>query len=199
MSTVRAALPADLGLIAGTARRAFRDDPQLRYIIDDDDRWEGPTGLGFFTIAALWFAGTGETTVTDDVAALCLWAFPERREPSAETLAEMAAISAGDAAMSPEEQARASILMDSFGAHKPAEPHVYVGVLATHPDWQRRGLGRQMMAPAFALADAEGLGCYLETGTEANVAFYRACGFEVDDEWDIVDGPHNWGLWRTPG
>ncbi len=193
--TIRAVTAADEGQLTRTAWRAFSSDPQIRYIVADDDRWHGGTGETFFGIAVAWFGGTGRGHVTDDVAALCLWAPSERPEPPPEVLATLGAL---NERMNADERARATILMDSFAAHKPAEPHVYIGVLATHPDWQRRGLGRQAMGPAFAFADEAGLGTYLETGTEANVAFYRSCGFEVSAEWDIADGPRNWGMWRPP-
>ena len=59
---------------------------------------------------------------------------------------------------------------------------------------------------SLAIADAEGLGCYLETETEENVAYYRRHGFEVRTEWDLMtddendrsQGPHQWGMWRQP-
>ena len=79
-------------------------------------------------------------------------------------------------------------------------------MLATHPDWQRTGFGAALMGEVFAIADAEGLGCYLETETEENVAYYRRHGFEVRTEWDLMtddesdrsQGPHQWGMWRQP-
>ncbi len=196
MVQLREASAGDEALIVSTSRQAFRADPQLRYVIDDDARWDGEAGDAFFGVAAAWFAGIGTRTVTDDVVSICLWAMPDHREPPAETLITLGTL---NERLTPAEQARASILVESFNAHKPDEPFVYVGVLATHPDWQRRGLGRLLMAPALAAADAAGIGTYLETGTAANVAFYRGCGFEVRAEWDVADGPHNWGLWRPPG
>jgi ribosomal protein S18 acetylase RimI-like enzyme len=94
----------------------------------------------------------------------------------------------------------------AFTANTPPEPHWYLAMLATHPDWQRRGVGAALMAPAIAEADAHGLGCYLETESEANVAYYRRHGFEVCTEWDLTvagerpdaHGPHMWGMWRDP-
>ena len=91
-------------------------------------------------------------------------------------------------------------------ANTPSEPHWYLNMLATHPDWQRTGFGAALMGEVFAIADAEGLGCYLETETEENVAYYRRHGFEVRTEWDLMtddendrsQGPHQWGMWRQP-
>jgi GNAT superfamily N-acetyltransferase len=73
-------------------------------------------------------------------------------------------------------------------------------MLATHPDWQRQGLGGELMGTVFEIADAEGLPCYLETETEVNVAYYRRHGFDVRTEWDLRTddsvGPHMWGMLR---
>jgi ribosomal protein S18 acetylase RimI-like enzyme len=75
-------------------------------------------------------------------------------------------------------------------------------MLATHPDWQRQGLGRMLMEQVFAVADDEGLPCYLETETIENVAYYRHNGFEVRSEFDLSTdagpGPHMWGMLRLP-
>jgi GNAT superfamily N-acetyltransferase len=74
----------------------------------------------------------------------------------------------------------------AFTANTPPEPHWYLAMIATHPDWQRRGVGAALMEVVFAEADQAGLGCYLETETEANVAYYRLHGFEVRTEWDLT-------------
>ena len=54
----------------------------------------------------------------------------------------------------------------------------------------------------FAIADEQGLPCYLETETADNVAYYRHHGFEVRSEWDLATaherGPHLWGMLRVP-
>ena len=84
--------------------------------------------------------------------------------------------------------------------HTPPEPHWYLNMLATHPDWQRQGLGGALMGTVFETADAMGLPCYLETVTDVNVAYYRHHGFEVRSEWDLRAGddvgPPMWGMLR---
>jgi GNAT superfamily N-acetyltransferase len=81
--------------------------------------------------------------------------------------------------------------------HTPDEPHWYLNMLATHPDWQRQGLGGALMGEVFGIADEAGVPCYLETETVANVGYYRHHGFEVRSEWDVpLDGPHMWGMVR---
>ena len=55
----------------------------------------------------------------------------------------------------------------------------YLQALGVHPQAQRRGVGRQLLAPVLALADATGLECRLHTSDPANVEYYRRFGFEV--------------------
>lgn len=75
----------------------------------------------------------------------------------------------------------------------------YLGLLATAPEAQGHGLGSALVSAGTARADREGTGCYLETGTEANVAFYAHHGFRVMHEIPLPDGgPLHRGLWRDP-
>jgi ribosomal protein S18 acetylase RimI-like enzyme len=61
-------------------------------------------------------------------------------------------------------------------------PHWYLWVLGVAPDAQRQGIGRALLQPVLRRADANGVPCYLETQSEANVAFYRSIGFVVAEE-----------------
>ena len=90
-------------------------------------------------------------------------------------------------------------LSASMAEHNPPEPHWYLNLLATHPDWQRQGLGAMLIAPIGEVCRHDGLPLYLETETVANVAYYSHLGFRVDSEWDVpLDGPHLWGMRRDP-
>ena len=73
----------------------------------------------------------------------------------------------------------------------------YINVIAVVPEAQAQGIGAALMGVVFDIADAAGLPCYLETETEANVAYYQRHGFDVRTEWDVAgDGPHMWGMLR---
>jgi ribosomal protein S18 acetylase RimI-like enzyme len=192
MTTVRLATSDDIGRLATTATRAFADDPLLRWFFPDDDEYFelNPTLTAY--LCRRWQA-TESQWCTDDGVALAGWAPPGRPEVDVER----------PTIVHPESRlAKFETLRIAFGEHTPTEPHWYLNMLATHPDWQRQGLGAALMGEVFRIADSHGLPCYLETETPDNVAYYRHHGFEVRSEWDLVTaegaGPHMWGMLRPP-
>ncbi|KAK9772228.1 putative N-acetyltransferase domain-containing protein [Seiridium cardinale] len=60
-----------------------------------------------------------------------------------------------------------------FGGRK----HVYCVTMATHPDYQRKGIGRLLVQWGIDIAEQLGLPVYLES-TEQGAPLYEAVGFE---------------------
>jgi GNAT superfamily N-acetyltransferase len=185
---VRRATLEDRPAISVTAVRAFADDPVMRWLYPEDDVFFAPGGEVFRPAMTGWIR-LGEVLCTDDGVGAAIWIPPGRPEidftvdpPAPEP--------------PPERLERFEILGPLMQEHTPAEPHWYLQLLATHPDWQRRGIGAALMNVIFERADAEGLACYLETETVENVAYYRRHGFDVRSEWDVPTGPHMWGMHR---
>lgn len=79
--------------------------------------------------------------------------------------------------------------------HWPKEPHWYLAVLSVSPESQGLGHGTALMKPGLALADAQGVGAYLETQRELNVGFYECFGFELVKKIMIDDLPM-WLMFR---
>jgi ribosomal protein S18 acetylase RimI-like enzyme len=136
----------------------------------------------------------GEVWCTDDVATVAMW-----DKPAASASPRDSALWDGMVKQLPEEtQLRLEHLGGAVGQHNLEEPHWYLGILATHPDWQRQGLGRAVLAPVLERGDADGITCVLLTESPENVAFYRAIGFDVHAEPDIPGGPPVWVMHRPP-
>jgi GNAT superfamily N-acetyltransferase len=82
--------------------------------------------------------------------------------------------------------------------HPEKPPHWYLAVLGTEPERQGRGLGSAVLAPVLARCDSDGVGAYLESSKESNVAFYARHGFRVTGELRLLRGPTMWAMWRDP-
>ena len=185
---VRRARPDDLRSVCTTVMRAFVDDPVMRWLFPEDEVFLAPNGAVFRSAMTGWI-GFGEVWCTDDVAAVAVWIPPGR--PDVEF-----AVDPDSPPPPPDRLERFEAFDEAKAVHTPSELHWYLQILATHPDWQRLGLGAALMNVVFERAESEGLPCYLETETVENVTYYRHHGFEVRSEWDLADGPHMWGMYR---
>lgn len=87
---------------------------------------------------------------------------------------------------------------DAVTAASPAEPHWYLGVLATDPERQREGLAIALPTPILDEADRLGIACCLETSTADNRRFYERRGFTQATEVAVPGGPPTWWLRRAP-
>jgi len=185
-SDLRTASDDDLAQIRTTFVRSFWEDPVVRWLFPDDDEFrEGTMMIDFFRR----LVAHGFSSVTPDVVAFALWIPPGRPEVEIEQ-------SVTD---SPTDEliGKFVALGEAVGANTPSEDHWYLQMIGTHPDWQRRGYGSQLISEGISRARRDGLGVYLETETIENVAYYRHLGFEVRSEWDVdAGGPHMWGMWH---
>ena len=83
----------------------------------------------------------------------------------------------------------------------PDGPTWYLQILGVAPGHQGRWIGSRLIAPALALADANGEPAYLETGEEINLRFYERAGFQVREaaaQLSPAPGPTHWTMYR-PG
>ena len=86
-----------------------------------------------------------------------------------------------------------SVLADNH----PKEPHIYLQVLGCDPPFQGKGYGKALVdrIALEAKARPDIAGVYLETMTEANVAFYSSRGYEVLGELFPL-GVRTWRMYQ---
>jgi GNAT superfamily N-acetyltransferase len=82
--------------------------------------------------------------------------------------------------------------------HHPREPHWYLGMLGTDPQWQGKGIGSALLSAGLERCDQTGHRIYLEATKETNVPFYARNGFVVTEEMHVPKGPVMWAMWREP-
>jgi GNAT superfamily N-acetyltransferase len=172
---------------------AFRTDPVLRWVWPTDERYE-TCARPFFGLLLDLRRESGEVWIADEGDAVAMWDPPgglyvptdQDRWPAVQQR------------FSDVERERWATFEASMAIPEPAGPHWFLGVLATSPALQRRGLGRHVVAPMLGAADRTSLPTYLETAGEGNLAFYRRLGFAPAAEVQMPDGPLCWLLRRDP-
>lgn len=134
--------------------------------------------------------------MTDDLAATAMWDAPAQdggaRAHAPQIWAHF------DAVAGAQTSARLAIYHDAVAAVSPAEPHWYLGILATQPPRQREGLASALLAPVLDEADRLGIACCLETSTAENRRFYERRGFTRATDIQLPGGPPTWWLRRAP-
>jgi ribosomal protein S18 acetylase RimI-like enzyme len=79
---------------------------------------------------------------------------------------------------------RAISVLDTLTRNRPAEPHIYLNILGVEPELQRNHFGVAILdfLREQAALRTDFAGVYLETATEANVAYYSRAGYQVLSE-----------------
>lgn len=178
---------ADADRLAVTATRAFANDPLMRWFYPNANDYAREVPA-LFRSQAMRLTAWGYCFTTTDGVAMAGWEPPQHPQVD---------IASPPADHPQERLERFAAIGDALRTNHPDESLWYLQILATHPDWQRQGLGAALLAAGTAAADADGLPCYLETQTEENAAYYLRHGFVVRSEWDLpLGGPHMWGMIR---
>jgi len=182
--------------------QAFRGDPIDAYICPDDvERVRSMRGLWD---AVIGFTRVyGEAWTTPEVNGVACWLSPGHAEVNFRRMLRTG-LALPRALMRFDRGARRRTMdvthrMDRAHERVMPGPHWYLWALGVMPAAQGQGIGSRLMQPVLARADAVGVPCYLETGTERNVAFYRKRGFEVATAEDVSgNGLMMWTMIRKP-
>ena len=180
--------------MVATVAAAFVEDPGWAFILGAEyqrlvGRFAGALFDKRVAFQNIW--------VTDDLAAVAMWDSPGTTDAAsvhAESVWARYRATAGEDAFE-----RLTRYTDAVAAATPAEPHLYLGVLATHPNRQREGLATAVLTPILGEADRLGIACCLETSTLVNRRFYERRGFTQVTGIVLPGGPDTWWLRRGPG
>lgn len=195
---MRPIAPNEIEAASDVLGRAFADNPGYRAFLPwmtDAERLRAVRAVKRgFVRAAVKHQVTDAVERDGRVVAASLVCDPGQYPPSlrAKVWQASGCVSLGPRAI------RNFLVVDAFlSRHHLREPHFYLFVLGVHPDWQGRGLGKELLARLAARADAAGLPCYLETDKESSVRLYESAGYAVLAD-DMLLGTRFWRMRRPP-
>ncbi|MGR6035958.1 MAG: GNAT family N-acetyltransferase [Candidatus Nitrosoglobus sp.] len=184
--------------IGQSMARAFRDEPNFAYILPNQDGRERALAWFFGSFVAQLGLCYGKVYIISGGAGGAVWIRP------GVSLSLWKVFKAGLFAMPFHfgiGGTRRSISLSAYlqqVRQEIAPPfHWYLFALGIDPAEQGQGLGRVLLKPVLARADADGVPCYLETFQEQTTSFYRQFGFKVI-RTDVVPrgGPPFWCMMR---
>lgn len=191
--TIQRAGQAELPAIVETLAQAFQTDPALSWILPDADHRQRALRSLFQVLApADMRAGVALRSAGDEAASL--WRAPgQAHSGTLEFLRTVVPLVATFGTALP----RGLKVQASIDAHRPKGRFWYLHYVGVRPEHQGKGHGGRIIRAQTAVADAEGLPCWLETATTENVPMYERLGFGTQAEWDVPGGgPHFWGMMR---
>jgi GNAT superfamily N-acetyltransferase len=182
------------------AKRAFFNDPFFRFLSPSEHLRS--RGLAIFFRANLAHIGDGGRIVTvreprGTIVGVAAWLPTERYPQSVGT--QLAQIPGTLRALyrRPRGLIDGTKYLNAIAKSHPKEPHWYLLLLVADPSIQRRGVGTMLMHHGLALADAEGVGGYLETQNKDNLGYYRRFGYELRETLNpVLGGPPLYTMWR---
>jgi ribosomal protein S18 acetylase RimI-like enzyme len=180
-----------------TLAEAFSADPLLEILAPDPLRRAklGPAMMGVLLAYGMRY---GRVWSNEDASAVAIWLHPESG-PMKMTRMLRAGMWRAPFMLGLDGMGRMSKAMSATeGFHKQVgRPHWYLMTVGSRMARQGQGLGSTLVEMGTSRADAGGVPCYLETGTDSNIAFYRKRGFEVIGQADCY-GHTLTGMVRPP-
>jgi ribosomal protein S18 acetylase RimI-like enzyme len=95
--------------------------------------------------------------------------------------------------------ARFEALDDLFDEHQPDEPHHHLALLAVLPDYQRSGIGGELLRHHQSLLDADQIPAYLEASSHDSRRLYLEHGYRSHGApFTVPNGAAFHPMWREP-
>ncbi len=200
MPEVRTATAAELPAVGRSLAAAFADDPVWEWLVSPKADWARHAPAFYAAEAGLRLDRTdpeaGMVLVDQELRGAALWAGPGKWRT---TLRQTMRIALPSMRIFRGGVVRSLKVLGVVERHHPDDvPHWYLNYLGTHPDHQGHGIGSALIEPVTERCDTEGLGAFLESSKESNIAFYARHGFEVTERLDLPGGPPMWLMWRDP-
>lgn len=190
---VRPAQASDKQALAKVLKRAFADDPVMRWILPSQDDYER-ISAPFFELILNQSLSSGSCFTVSGRTGVSLWEAPDYAPTLVSQLSsffKMAWLLRGNLARGFQLQ----VLMESY---RPRKPFWHLTYIATDPDHQGKGIGASLLEPITRISSQQSLPIYLECSNRDNLSFYRAHQFRLVDEITYPDGPTIWPMLYEP-
>jgi ribosomal protein S18 acetylase RimI-like enzyme len=171
--------PGQQRAAAATLAEAFASDPLLLILAPDPAR-RAKLGVPLMEVLIAYGMRYGHVWANDDASAAAIWLHPESGPMTMPRMLR-AGFWRAPSMLGFDGLGRMSKAMSATeDFHKQVHgPHWYLMTVGTRTERQGQGLGSQLVELGTDRADEAGVPCYLETGTDSNIAFYRKRGFEI--------------------
>ena len=175
--TVRRATDDDVPRIAAVLAHAFAADPPMRWVTGASPRAERRLRSYFSALVPrLHMAARRGLGLRRPVGAAALGG---ARRVAAAALARAGADPGAAAHLRPPSAAALAGAPRRTGDDHPAEPHWFLDYIGVEAAARGRGTGSALMRPVLERCDAEGVGAFLNAGSERSRDLYARHGFEV--------------------
>lgn len=180
-----------------TLAEAFSADPLLEILAPDPAR-RVKLGPSMMSVLLAYGMRYGQVWSNDDASAVAIWLNPESGPMKMPRMLR-AGMWRAPFMLGLDGMGRMSKVMSATEVfHNQVEgPHWYLMTVGTRTARQGQGLGSMLVELGISRADAAGVPCYLETGTDSNIAFYRKRGFEIIGQAELY-GHTLTGMVRPP-
>ena len=195
-TAVRKAREEELRSLAAVLARAFYDDPQLRFVLPDDETRLQMSERGFeLYLRRLWFPHD-ETHTTPSHAGVSVWELPGQWKVSVwRQLTLLPSMTRIYGRHFP----RLMRAITALESNHPDEHHYYLPFIGVDDGWRGRGIGSALLSPILEQCDTVGTPAYLEASKPENVPLYERHGFKVTEQFTIgKGGPPIYRMWRSP-
>jgi GNAT superfamily N-acetyltransferase len=195
MTEVKDAAAGDIEAMTEALVRAFDDDPLMGYLFPNTDTRPKKMRAFFMSDSKRALTkGAVHTTAGASAQGGAIWMAPGQwKIGGLELLGQLPMLFKLGA-----DTPRSLGLLSKVEKVHPTEPHWYLAVLGTAPEYQGKGIGSALISPILQQCDTEGVPAYLESSKESNIPFYQRHGFELRDEINVKNGPTLWPMWRDP-
>ncbi|GAB08802.1 putative N-acetyltransferase [Gordonia araii NBRC 100433] len=166
--------------------QAFRDDPMIRWLVDDPGRDEA-----MFRFVGAYHRAPGSSDLllddTGTAVGAAVWDPPGYRPSINRWTATFQALNVFRTRIR-----RGAIVDDMFPKLRPTEPHWYLSTIGAVE--AGRGIGSTLLRHRLDQIDVP---AYLESSNRANLPLYERFGFQVVDEVVLpMGGPPIWPMYR---